>query len=328
MADEIKDLLDQLGEGGKSIHELDRQRRRLQVEKDELQAALEEAESALEQEENKVVRAGLELQQVKQEIDRRMQEKEEEFENTRKNYQRTIDSMQASLEAEIKGKQEALRVKKKIEADINELEMSLDHANKANAEEQKQLKRYAGLLMEVETAIQEETRIRSDLEDQAGIAERRGNALAGELEEARMLLDTAERSRKSAELEVTECRDNINDLAYANTNLNADKRHMEGVLRGNQQELESLMLKVKNSEEKCKKAVSDASRLAEELRTEQEHSQAMERGAKATFAQCNELQQRLEDAEATAASYGRKMIAKLEEKVRMLESELGTCQVR
>ena len=64
LSDEIKDLLDQLGEGGKSIHELDRQRRRLQVEKDELQAALEEAESALEQEENKVVRAGLELQQV------------------------------------------------------------------------------------------------------------------------------------------------------------------------------------------------------------------------------------------------------------------------
>merc|ERR1711997_120316 len=51
-------------------------------------------------------------------------------------------------------------------------------------------------------------------------------------------------------------------------------------------------------------------------------------GAKATFAQCHELQLRLEDAEATAASYGRKMIAKLEEKVRMLESELASCQVR
>ena len=46
---------------------------------------------------------------------------------------------QASLEAEIKGKQEALRVKKKIEADINDLEMALDHANKSNSEEQKQV---------------------------------------------------------------------------------------------------------------------------------------------------------------------------------------------
>merc|ERR1711922_108994 len=47
-AGEIKDLLDQLGEGGRSIHDLDKQRRRLEQEKEELQAALEEAEGALE----------------------------------------------------------------------------------------------------------------------------------------------------------------------------------------------------------------------------------------------------------------------------------------
>ena len=40
LADEIKDLLDQLGEGGRSIHDLDKQRRRLEQEKEELQAAL------------------------------------------------------------------------------------------------------------------------------------------------------------------------------------------------------------------------------------------------------------------------------------------------
>merc|ERR1711890_19457 len=68
LADEIKDLLDQLGDGGRSIHELDKQRRRLEVEKEELQFALEEAEAALEQEENKVLRAQLELGQVRQEM--------------------------------------------------------------------------------------------------------------------------------------------------------------------------------------------------------------------------------------------------------------------
>merc|ERR1712048_1262271 len=76
LADEVKDLLDQLGDGGRSIHELDKQRRRLEVEKEELQAALEEAESCLESEENKVLRAQLELGQVKQEVDRKIGEKE------------------------------------------------------------------------------------------------------------------------------------------------------------------------------------------------------------------------------------------------------------
>merc|ERR1712058_210358 len=116
LADEIKDLLDQLGDGGRSIHELDKQRRRLEVEKEELQSALEEAEAALEQEENKVLRAQLELGQVRQEIDRKIQEKEEEFDNTRKNHQRAMDSLGASLEAEQRAKADALRIKKKLES--------------------------------------------------------------------------------------------------------------------------------------------------------------------------------------------------------------------
>merc|ERR1712127_237610 len=83
LADEIKDLLDQLGDGGRSIHGLDKTRRRMETEKEELQSALEEAEGSLESEENKVLRALLELGQVKQEIDRKIAEKEEEFSNTR-----------------------------------------------------------------------------------------------------------------------------------------------------------------------------------------------------------------------------------------------------
>merc|ERR1719336_1479413 len=70
----------QLTEGGRSIHEIDKIRKRLEAEKMELEAALSEAEGALEQEENKVLRAQLELTQVRQEIERRMAEKEEEFE--------------------------------------------------------------------------------------------------------------------------------------------------------------------------------------------------------------------------------------------------------
>ena len=55
----------------------------------------------------------------------------------RKNHARAMDSMQASLEAEQHAKAEAVRMKKKIEGDINELEIALDHANKANSEAQK-----------------------------------------------------------------------------------------------------------------------------------------------------------------------------------------------
>merc|ERR1712020_509116 len=78
LSNEIKDIMDQISEGGRSIHEIDKIRKRLEAEKLELTAALEEAEGALEQEENKVLRAQLELTQTRQEIERRITEKEDE----------------------------------------------------------------------------------------------------------------------------------------------------------------------------------------------------------------------------------------------------------
>merc|ERR1712228_658686 len=168
LADEIKDLLDQLGEGGRSIHDLDKQRRRLEQEKEELQGALEEAEGTLEQEENKVLRAQLELRQVKQEIDRKIQEKVEEFENTRKNHQRAMDSMAASLEAESRGKAESLRLKKKLESDINELEIALDHANKANSDLQKHYKKIYDETKGMEGRVKDEHRLASEYREQYG----------------------------------------------------------------------------------------------------------------------------------------------------------------
>ena len=53
-----------------------------------------------------------------------------------------MESMQASLEAESKGKAEALRIKKKLEQDINELEIALDAANRGKAELEKNVKKY------------------------------------------------------------------------------------------------------------------------------------------------------------------------------------------
>jgi myosin heavy chain 6/7 len=95
----------------------------------------------------------------------------------RKNHQRAMDSLQASLEAEARAKTEALRLKKKLETDINELEIALDHANKANAEAHKSIKRYQGQLRDVEQLYEEESRQRSEISEKAGLAERRANAL-------------------------------------------------------------------------------------------------------------------------------------------------------
>jgi len=289
---------------------------------------LEEAEGALEQEENKVLRAQLELGQVRQEIDRKIQEKVEEFENTRKNHQRAMDSMQASLEAEARGKSEALRIKKKIESDINELEIALDHANKANSEGHKSVKRYQTQLREVEGLFEEETRQRRELAEKAGLADRKATALQGEVEESRALLDSASRSKNQTDMELSEARVAVNDMTTINSKAGADKRRLEGAIHTMHAEIDDMLSQAKNSEEKAKKAMADAARLADELRAEQDHAGAQEKAKRCLETQIVELEQRLVEANDMATKGGRNAMAKLESRIRELEIELGSVQCK
>lgn len=80
LADEVRDLIEQLGEGGRERHEMEKEWRMFGVEKEELQMALEETEALMEEETKKVGRLQMELAQARHDIDRRLKDKEEEFE--------------------------------------------------------------------------------------------------------------------------------------------------------------------------------------------------------------------------------------------------------
>ncbi|CAF0824471.1 unnamed protein product [Rotaria sordida] len=321
LADEIKDLTDQLTDGGKGLHELDKARKRAELEKEEIQLALEEAESALEQEEAKVLRAQMELSTVRQEIDRRIHEKEEEFETTRRNHARAIESMQASLEAETRAKAEALKQKKKLESDINELESALDHANRTNTELQKTLKRLQQAVSELQTQVEHEQQQRDEAREAAAAAERRANLIVGELEELRTALDQAERARRAAESELHDAADRISEVSTHNATLASQRRQLEATVTAMQSDLDEAVAELKNVEERSKKAEADTARLAEELRREQEHSISVERLRKGLEQQVKDLQTRLDEAEGNVLKGGKRIIAKLEQRIHELENE-------
>jgi len=321
LSDEIRDLMDQIGEGGRNIHDISKAARKLEIEKEELQCALEEAESALENEENKVLKGQLELSQVRQEIDRRIHEKEEEFENTRKVHQRAIESLQSSLEAEAKAKAETLRLKKKLESDINELEISIDHSNKANSDLQKSIKKIHIEVKELQDRAMEEEHLASEYREQLGISERRANALHGELEESRTLLEQSDRGRRQAEADLADAHEQLQTLSNQNSSLSLTKRKMEGELHTMQADLDDMLNEAKNSEDKAKKAMVDAARLADELRHEQDHASASETSKKSLEAQVKDLTLRIEETESVALKVTKRNIGKLEGRVRELETQ-------
>merc|ERR1719445_862863 len=274
----------------------------------ELEAALSEAEGALEQEENKVLRAQLELAQVRQEIERRIAEKEEEFASTKKNMGKGLENMQAAVETEAKGKAEALRMKKKLEGDVLDLECNLEHANAANAETQSKL--------EGEQLAKEKAH------DALIVADRKCNSNQNALEEARTLLEQADRARRMVEQELADTNETLSDQTCQNQAIQASKMKIESEMGTLSTDLDEMATEAALSEEKAQRAMIDAARLADELRGEQELAQSLERERKLLEAQVKDVQSRVDEAQTQALKGGKKAMTKMDTRIRELESEL------
>ncbi|XP_077773023.1 myosin-7 isoform X1 [Podarcis muralis] len=328
LQEEISDLTEQLGSSGKTIHELEKVRKQLDAEKMELQAALEEAEASLEHEEGKILRAQLEFNQIKADIERKLAEKDEEMEQAKRNHLRMVDSLQASLDAETRSRNEALRVKKKMEGDLNEMEIQLSHANRIAAEAQKQVKTLQGYLKDTQIQLDDAVRANEDLKENIAIVERRNNLLQAELEELRAVVEQTERARKLAEQELIETSERVQLLHTQNTSLINQKKKMESDLSQLQTEVEEAIQECRNAEEKAKKAITDAAMMAEELKKEQDTSAHLERMKKNMEQTIKDLQLRLDEAEQLALKGGKKQLQKLEARVRELENELEMEQKR
>ena len=338
LSNEIGDIMDQITEGGRSIHEIDKIRKRLEAEKLELQSALEEAEATLEQEENKVLRCQMELSQVKTETDRRIAEKDEEFAMVRKNQAKALDSMQAALETEAKGKAEALRMKKKLEADAADLGLALEHAIAGNAETQNTIKKYQLQVRDAQIKVDEESAAKSVAADDKVNADRKAAAMQNALEEGRALLETADRQRRSAEQELADTNETLAELGNVNQSISAAKRKLESEFNQlgvsvpfymnilytkiSQGDLDEMTNEARLSEDKAARSMVDAARLADELRCEQDVAMCLEKDKKLLEAQIKDAGARADEAEVNALKGGRKAMIKMETRIRELESEL------
>ncbi|XP_002935256.2 myosin-4 isoform X1 [Xenopus tropicalis] len=325
---EITDLTEHIGESGKSINELDKARKQVEQQKNEMQAALEEAEGSLEHEETKFLRIQLELNQVKSEMDKKIAEKDEEIEQLKRNNQRATDTLQTTLDSEIRSRNEALRLKKKMEGDLNELEIQLNQANRQAAEAQKQLRNVQTQNKDTLLQLDNKERIESDLKEQIAVLERRTALQLAEIEEIRAALEMLDRSCKVAEQELADSSERLQLLRSHNTSLTNSKKKLESDVSQLQSEVEESIQEARNTEEKAKKAITDAALMAEELKKEQDTSAHLVRMKKNLEQTVKDLQHRLDEAEQLALKGGKKQLQKLETRVRELENELENEQKR
>merc|ERR1719237_125039 len=129
-------------------------------------------------------------------------------------------------------------------------------------------------------------------------------------------------------MELSEARAAVNEMTSINTRAGAEKRSLEAAVHTMQAEIDDMLHQAKNSEEKAKKAMVDAARLADELRAEQDHVATQSKNKRALEVQMGEMENRLADANEAAMRGGKSAMAKMETRIRELEIELGNTQSR
>lgn len=177
--------------------------------------------------------------------------------------------MQASLDAEMKSKNDCIKQKKKLECDISQLEISLNATTKQFTDLQKTNKKLQQTMSELNSQLEDEQTQKVELRELTAAAERRVQACMSELEDTRGLLEQADRSRKSVEQDLSDAADRIAELAANGNNLNLMKRQCETNMAQLKNEYDEVVVELKNSEDRVKRSTLDAARLMEELRTEQ-----------------------------------------------------------
>merc|ERR1739844_255419 len=165
---------------------------------------------------------------------------------------------------------EAIRMKKKIEGDTTELDVALDHANAANQETQKTIKKYHQQIRDAQARLEDEQRNKEAARDNLLANERKANTAQNALEESRTLLEQSDRQRRITEQELSDTNEQLSDLTCQNQAIAGAKRKLESEIQTLHGDLDEMVSEAGRSEEKAKKAMVDAARLADELRCEQE----------------------------------------------------------
>jgi F0F1-type ATP synthase membrane subunit b/b' len=101
------------------------------------------------------------------------------------------------------------------------------------------------------------------------IAERRANSVQNGLEEAKTMLEQSDRARKMAEQELSDTSETLADLTVQNQSLVSAKRKLDQDLTDLRGEAEDSSMEARAMEDKARKSMLDAAKLADELRSEQ-----------------------------------------------------------
>jgi len=322
LATEIRDIHEQINDGGRTIHVIENQRKKLEEDKIELGIILEDIETALEEQESKLQELNLQSNLLKNDIETRIKSMEDSFEVTKSNHTKAMDSIQQNIESMSKSKAEANRDRQTLEQTVLDIEGALNQSQLKSVELHITAKKLQEQIRNKTVLLESENNAKEIASVNLVNIERKLNTVRNSLEEGRTLLEQADRSRRQNEQELGDTNDQLNDFASLNSSLLNTVRKLQAETSELKLEKQDVSNEVLLIEEREKNNMMEAAQIADELRSEQEDSAKAEEDKKATETNLRDLQIKVDDAETNAIKWGEKIVAKLALRVKEVETEL------
>ena len=134
--------------------------------------------------------------------------------------------------------------------------------------------------------------------------------------------------REKAFQDLNELQIQNNELRADNATLHSAKSKLDAELSLLRADYSEASAEVSTAEDRSKRASFEAGKISEELKNQQERSNQVDRHRKNLEYQVKEMQVKIDEAEQAALKGGAKIVAKLEQRLKGIESEFESEQRR
>eukprot|EP00118_Oscarella_pearsei_P003363 m.14044 g.14044 ORF g.14044 m.14044 type:complete len:1988 (+) comp25432_c0_seq1:98-6061(+) len=321
---ELDAQLESKDDVGKSMHDLEKTKRMLEAQLEEQKTNIEELEDEFQLSEDAKLRLEVNMQALKAQMDKELQQKEELSEESRRSVVRQLRELESELDEERKTRSKAVADRKRLEAELTDIQLHYDQVTKEKEDTYKQMKKYLNQIKDFHRDLDDARSGLSESSARAKEAEKKARNLEGELQALQDNLSTAERGKRQAETERDELQDQLSGNHPKLQLLTEEKKRLEAKLNGMEDDMEEMQVELEQMNGQLRKSTMQCDSLNQELYHEKSTSQKMESAKSALEKEAKELKARLSELEDGSRARGKMALANMEKRLHSAEEELET----
>ncbi|KAJ3051404.1 hypothetical protein HK097_007621 [Rhizophlyctis rosea] len=316
---ELQALIDEVGGGGKNIHDMERNQRKLQARIDELQTQLDDAENLRISIEEAKTLAEIELRDYRRQAERDLAAKDTQMDETRRMLMKEVNSLGDSVEELKQQNSEHVKVRHNLEAQMADLMSRAESTAKGQSDLQKVKAKNEAALRELQMRLEEEERARRNFEELSQRHEKKANTYQTEIDRLETQLEDAVRAKKGLEKRVEELTHELEGGVESKSALAEAKKRLERELADVRERLEETEDSLAALQKKASSAADDEfSRNAKRLL--EDKIEELDAGKRAAIAAA-----RLKEAENEERV---KEVQNLEKQKKVLQTDLEALKMK